>query len=52
MVANLAEGEDSILGLEVEPRAGKLKVGAARGEATGWLNLLDDGLSVEIEFQV
>lgn len=52
MVADLAEGEDTILWLEVEPGAGELKVGAAGGEATGWLDLLDYGLSIEVELQV
>jgi len=52
VVANLAEGEYSVLWLEVEPNAGQLKVCATGSEATCWLDLLDDGLSVEVELQV
>ena len=52
MVTNLAEWHDSILWLEVKPGAGELKVCATGGKARGWLNLLHDGLTVEVEFQV
>lgn len=52
MGSNLAEWEDAILGLAVEPCTGDLHLRATISQSTCWLNLLYDGLSVVVEFKL
>jgi hypothetical protein len=52
VVSDLAEWENTILRHLVEPSTGQVYDGASAGQATDWLNLLDEGLSVEVELIV